>query len=446
MRWLHVAGFGGALLLALLGGCGGNDDKTEGEPQATDKGNAASVKSMDAGSTQETVASDSSNASRTQEEVEAILAMPYAGWVEDDDEEEVGLVFRDEARSYPGYTLFVVRLTAKALLIDHAGQVVHEWQDSGARQWGHAELLPDGDVLLVGADRPDEPVPWLADETRHAMRLDWNGGVVWKRYLPVHHDIATTPDGNLMALAFQRRKLPAVHQTIDVRDDLIVTLTPQGERLARFSFYDAVIGRPGIFPLIENPVTVVGRRPWVDLFHANSVEWMRHGHLFGKDPIYGPDNVLVCFRRQHRLAIFDMKKQEVIWAWGEKDISGPHDAQVLEDGRILLFDNGVNRGWSRVIELDPLRNEVVWEFKAPRPTDFYTESRGSAQRLPNGNTLIANSDNGEIFEVTREGDVVWRYLCAERNEAGQRATIVRAKRFESAFIEELLLKSRRKAG
>jgi len=429
MRSIRLAGLAVVLFAGLLGSCGG-DDENSGEGQKV--GDSAA----------KPVAPHSARAMRTQEKVDAILAMPYAGWVEDDDEED-GLVYRDETRSYVGYTLFAVRPAAKAILVDHAGNVVHEWQDAGARQWGHIELLPDGDVLVIGADRPDEPVPWIADGSRYAMRLDWNGRLIWKKYLPAHHDVTPTPDGNLMVLAFQRRKLPGVHPSVDVRDDLIVILTPQGEPLARLSFYDAAVGQPGVFPLIENPVTVVARRPWVDLFHANSIEWMHHRHLFDKDPIYGPDNVLICFRRQHRIAIFDMKKWEVIWAWGEKDISGPHDAQVLENGRILLFDNGVNRGWSRVIELDPLRKEVVWEFKAPTPTDFYTESRGSAQRLPNGNTLIANSDHGEIFEVTREGDVVWRYLCAERNEAGHRATIVRARRFENTFVKKLFAQSRK---
>ncbi len=430
MHWLRGAGPGLALLLGTLSGCGG-DDGASGTARTADAQAAAASKQTAGGPS-------STGRARTQDQVEEILALPYAGWVEEDDEEGDGLVYRDEAWSCPGYTLFTVRLAAKAILVDHAGDVVHEWHDAEARQWGHVELLPNGDVLVIGADRPDEPAPWIADEARYVMRVDWNGRVIWKKRLPVHHDITTTPDGNLMALAFQRRKLPGVHPIVDVRDDLIVTLTPQGDPLSRLSFYDAVRGQPGVFPLIENPVTVVARRPWVDLFHANSLEWMHQKHLFDKHPIYGPDNVLVCFRRQHRIAIFDMKKREVIWAWGEKDISGPHDAQVLEDGRILLFDNGVSRGWSRVIELDPLRNEVVWEFKAPTPTDFYTESRGSAQRLPNGNTLIANSDHGEIFEVTRAGDVVWRYLCAERNEAGQRATIVRARRYAPAFIDGLL--------
>ena len=44
----------------------------------------------------------------------------------------------------------------------------------------------------------------------------------------------------------------------------------------------------------------------------------------------------------------------------------------------------------------------------PEPTDFFTLTRGSCQRLPNGNTLIANSESGEAFEVYGDGLVALR--------------------------------------
>jgi len=429
MRWLYRLA-AAALTAVLLRGCG--EQPPTGGPATTRRAPDHPVPDREA-------------SGPARQSVDEILALPYAGWVQEDMATADGLVFCDQARSYAGYTLFTVRKLAGALLVDHAGAVVHQWRDPDAREWQHVELLPGGELLVIGVERQggadtgnDEQI---ADADRYLMRLGWEGAVQWKRRLPVHHAVAPTPDGNLMVLAFQRRRLPAVHPTADVRDDMIMLLTPQGDLVGQMSFYDTVRRRPDAFPLLRNPVTQLGKEPWVDLFHANSLEWMHHRHLFERHPLYGPDNVLVCFRHQHRIAVFDMRRGEVVWAWGLREVSAPHDAQVLEDGRILLFDNGVNRGWSRVIEVDPLSGQIVWEFKAPTPTDFYTASRGSAQRLPNGNTLIANSDSGEIFEVTRDGDVVWRYLCPERNERGQRATIVRARRFENAFIERLLART-----
>jgi hypothetical protein len=34
----------------------------------------------------------------------------------------------------------------------------------------------------------------------------------------------------------------------------------------------------------------------------------------------------------------------------------------------------------------------------------------NAQRLPNGNTFINEGWFGRLFEVTREGDIVWEYV------------------------------------
>ena len=76
----------------------------------------------------------------------------------------------------------------------------------------------------------------------------------------------------------------------------------------------------------------------------------------------------------------------------------------------------------------------MWEYTA---SDFYTRERGSNQRLPNGNTLMADSALGRGFEVTSEGKRVWEFFTPHRNAEGQRATIVRMRRLEQAQIAAL---------
>jgi hypothetical protein len=48
---------------------------------------------------------------------------------------------------------------------------------------------------------------------------------------------------------------------------------------------------------------------------------------------------------------------------------------------------------------------VVWEYR--ETPDFYSSWGGDADRLPNGNTLIADTENKRIIEVTPEGEKVW---------------------------------------
>ena len=67
-----------------------------------------------------------------------------------------------------------------------------------------------------------------------------------------------------------------------------------------------------------------------------------------------------------------------------------------------------------VLEFDPLDGVVHWDYTGSDATPLYSSVCGSVQRLPNGNTLITESLSGRAFEVTREGDVVWRWTSPYR--------------------------------
>jgi hypothetical protein len=375
---------------------------------------------------------------RSPEDVDRLRSLPYAGFSSRTDSQADGVVEHDPARAYAGYTLLSVHEKCRADLVDMKGTVVRSWSLQPSSSWSNVELLPDGDLLVVGWDASEAGEPGIADEKRYLLRFAWDGTLKWKRTMPAHHDIEVTPRGQLLTLTFARRLIPSIDTAIVVRDDRLTVLGLDGQLARSVSFYDVVSRSPDVFPLSRVAPNTAGGAPWIDLFHGNSVEWMRRPALAAKSPIYGPTNVLVSFRHQDRIAIVDFDEQEVVWSWGLGVISGPHDAQVLDDGHILLFDNGIARGWSRAIELDPLTGRIVWEYHAPIPKSLYTVNRGSAQRLPNGNTLIANSDNGTAFEVTKDGAVVWRYNVPDRNDRGHRAAIVRVKRHEKSFIDGLL--------
>ena len=118
-------------------------------------------------------------------------------------------------------------------------------------------------------------------------------------------------------------------------------------------------------------------------------------------------NWLITARHGSIILILDQNRK-IAWKAVAHDIpghiEGPHGAQILSTGNMLIFDNGRYRGRSRVIEIDPLTKTIIWEYSRK---DFFTLSQGYAQRLPNGNTLITESEKGHAFEITGEGDVVW---------------------------------------
>ena len=59
--------------------------------------------------------------------------------------------------------------------------------------------------------------------------------------------------------------------------------------------------------------------------------------------------------------------------------------------------------------------EVVWSFAGTEAVPFASATCGANQRLPNGNTLITESEGGRAIEVTSAGKIVWEYYNPYRN-------------------------------
>ncbi|MEC4748445.1 arylsulfotransferase family protein [Methylomicrobium sp. Wu6] len=110
-------------------------------------------------------------------------------------------------------------------------------------------------------------------------------------------------------------------------------------------------------------------------------------------------------------------------------ISAQHDAHIIPEGlsgagNILVFDNqGVagyppaavpRTGGSRVLEIDPVKNEIVWQYSGESSGgpawSFRSTHISAARRLPNGNTFIDEGQSGRLFQVTTDGDIVWEYV------------------------------------
>ena len=209
-----------------------------------------------------------------------------------------------------------------------------------------------------------------------------------------------------------------------------------------------------------------------DWSHGNAVAWLGPNKWWREyhDIRFHPDNIIADFRSLNITVIIarhDMgnyHQGDIVWRLGPDystagedykvgQIIGQHMAHMIPmslpgAGNILIFDNGGASGYgalvaglrdadgeplgtwpntyrmfSRVLEINPVTKQVVWEYKQPAPSEdlngdgyirgneklFYSNLMSGAQRLPNGNTLITEADVGRVFEVTESGEVVWEY-------------------------------------
>ena len=363
--------------------------------------------------------------------IDHLRSLPYVGGSPRKADDARGVVTLDPRQVAPGWTLYTIQPLNRSELIDATGQVRKSWSHGTSLVWQRSRLF-DGDLVVIGTDdhRPEGYRGMLLpDAARYLMRMTPDGAIRWKSYLPAHHDVLPLDPRNWVALTFARRKLPRFHRQVDVRDDTLSWIDPLDGTVRRSrSLLDAILASPENFPLQPGRPSNASGQPWIDLLHANAVQRIPPTSRAGSHPLYTPGAWLVTFRHQDRVAVFDSELRRVLWSWGRGELGGPHDAQLLDNGQLLIFDNGLGRNRSRVIELDPIREAVTWTYSGTPPESFYTASKGSAQRLPNGNTLIAESDRGRIIEVTRDGTIVWEFLCPYDTPDRQRPAIVRARR------------------
>jgi len=113
-----------------------------------------------------------------------------------------------------------------------------------------------------------------------------------------------------------------------------------------------------------------------------------------------------------------------------------HEPSLLNNGNVLVFDNNGDEGNSRIVEFDPVTQEMVWQYAGSEGRPFASNTCGTCQRLPNGNTLITESEAGRAFEVVPDGLIVWEFISPHR--AGQKnnliATLFALDRVETEYV------------
>ena len=348
--------------------------------------------------------------------LEQLQTLGYVDGTIDENAELRGVETHDRDRAWPGVNFYSSRIRTSARLIDNDGRELHVWSHPGDDGWEHAELLPGGELIVVVNQQA-------------IFKLDRNSELEWRVEIAAHHDLAVHPSGEIYALTNEERLRPEIHPDVPVIEDFIQILTPDGRPTERISLLDAMRSSDFAF-LLASPQHLpsdrrAGERPRLDMLHTNHIE-IFDGSLADRSPIYAAGNVLVSMRTINTIAIVDPRTREVLWAWGPTNLHRQHHPTLLDNGNILLFDNGRRR--SQIVELDPLSYEVVWRY-APKG-GFLSRFRGSAQRLPNGNTLITESDRGYVFEVSPDHEVVWRFANPDVQPDGLRIAIWRMTRFD----------------
>ena len=361
-----------------------------------------------------------------------------------------------------------------------------------AGKLGRRETQPSSGETAVEGQRRAPPSPTIA-----VVQIGWDGEEEWSfrnweqtesgiMIARQHHDYQREGNpvgyyapgqdfvehGKTLILANQNKHVPDISE-IELIDDVIYEADWDGnltgfewhaadhfseygfDTSAREAIQQGRRGRP------DGGRPERGRARAFDWLHLNSISLLGKNawHDERGDRRFHPENIIISSRAANVVAIISRATGNIVWKVGpdfskgtrEQKLGqfvGQHHSHMIPqglpgEGNILVFDNGgtsgyggatgyprYERDYSRVIEFNPLTLTIVWEYVAE---NFFSHFISSAQRLPNGNTLITEGAKGHIFEVTSNKETVWEFVSPYRGTTGV-AEVYRAYRVPPEWV------------
>jgi outer membrane protein assembly factor BamB len=270
--------------------------------------------------------------------------------------------FHVPSKAYQGYTLFAPLSGGGVWLVDMQGRFVHHWEVDHLPA-AHGVLLPNGNLLYAGKP-PDAPLEFggIGGEL---LELDWDGNVLWKYEDPyMHHDFHRLPNGNTMVLRWVKTPdditakvkggVSGTEREGVMWADSFREITPEGKVVWEW------LGYEHLDPEDDAICPLCWRAEWT---HANSCSGTHDG------------NVITALLTLNAIVIIDKATGDFKWRWGAEELAHPHNPNMLDNGNILVFDNGSHRPSS--------------------PTNPYGMMGGPS---------------GRFFEVTPDKELVWEYI------------------------------------
>jgi arylsulfotransferase ASST len=406
-----------------------------------------------------------------------------------------GTTIYDPDRAWNGYTVLSPLGTQAVLVIDMNGTEVKRWDGFNNSAGGPARVFPGGVVVAASGAHPPH------QESLELIQRDFKGDVLWRfsrnetittregstiSSARQHHDwqresfpagyyspdsTPTTESGLTLILTHTNRLQPKVAD-VQLEDDRLIEVSWTGDTLWEWVASDHIdeLGfAADARQAIRAASKVNAARGSFDWLHINSATYVGPNQWFDQgDRRFAPNNVIISSREASLLAIVG-RDGSIVWRLGPdfreskelraiRQIIGQHHAHLVPKGlpgagNLLVFDNGGASGYgfanpnapqgvgafaratSRVLEINPVTLELVWSYSNPR---FFSTNISGAQRLANGNTLITAGAGGRMFEVTREGAIVWEYMYPLFSGANASNAVYRAYRVPYGWIPQLM--------
>jgi hypothetical protein len=377
---------------------------------------------------------------------------------------ELSIYVRHSPGAFEGYTLLAPTVDDIGAPLEEAnpiyligmdGEVVHSWSVLGSLQL--AKLNPDGNLFYTTRDRSFR-------ERAGLRKIDPFGNVLWYFKDRADHDFSVLPNDCVLLHCIEDSEAPAVAPG-KVRSPRLREIDKAGQVLWEWRGEDhlaELTELAGIdFPkdISDGKHIYDGAYDWA---HNNASTVIQENASGASDLRFRAGNILISYCNLNTIAVIDRMTGQIVWAWGPGTLDGQHNPVMLDNGDILLFDNGTKRGYSRVVELDPTSEEIVWEYSdhGDNPPTFFSPYTSGVDPLPNGNVLVCQASHrapnlsvrvyaavarrllrrqiafSRVFEVTRAKNVVWELVISHSGPLNY--GLYQAARYTEGYARPLL--------
>ncbi len=318
----------------------------------------------------------------------------------------------------PGWILLAASRDSFGLLLAFDNTGLIRWYRSFALRQGEQALdgkqLANGDfAVFIGATQGWQPTYGRYFELRPDGEVVGTY-VASAPYYTDNHELLvtlvdTTPD-RLHLLGYDIRRLD-LSRFGGPPDALVAghTILRQGAS-GSVEFLWSAWDHFSLDDWIEPPVSAQ-QAANTDFDHPNSIDIDHDG------------NYVVSWRNFGEVTKIDAVTGRIIWRLGGRNnqftilndplngFSGQHDARVLSNGNLLLYDNGwrhtppETRAVEYRLDTQAMTATLVWQYRHTPP--LFTGFVGSVQRLKDGNTVVGYGALGKMTEVRTDGSVAW---------------------------------------
>ena len=248
-----------------------------------------------------------------------------------------------------------------------------------------------------------------------------------------HHEIIELPNGNFLGIVEVEQLgpvpigdwTPTCHQFYgELCDGVTPFFIWFGDKIIEWDREShETVWEWNFFDHISTADYDIENGTWYDAFLATPqrYDWTHANALWFDET---ESAVYVSIRHLSRIIKINYPSGEIIWSMGEDMPSGDvnfghnlgfnfqHSLQILENGNIIIFDNGNSSNISRALEIQvndddiDYSSDIVWEHSLP--SELYGAFSGNVQKLNNSNYLITTiGESGTTVEISPEHEIIW---------------------------------------